>query len=84
MNNEETEAIELISRLPEDETLDDIMEALYFKQQVDRGLRDVVEDRVLSHDELRQRIVEWRKSAGPAAHDLEEIEYVSREPWELG
>ncbi len=64
MNQEKHDVLELIRRLPDDVTTADIMEELYFKQQVDKGLQDVTEGRVLSHEELKQRVARWRKSAG--------------------
>ena len=64
MSQAKYEVLELIRRLPDDATTADIMEELYFKQQVDKGLRDVAEGRVLSHEELRQRVARWRTSAG--------------------
>ncbi len=64
MSQEKHEILELIRRLPDDVTTADIMEELYFKQQVDRGLQDVAEGRTLSHEELKQRVARWRKSAG--------------------
>ena len=56
MGKEKTEALELIKKLPEDVTTDAIMEELYFKRQVDKGLQDVAEGRVLTHQELKERI----------------------------
>ncbi len=64
MRNEKQEAIDLIERLPDDVNTGDIIEELYFKLQVDEGLRDAIEGRTLSHDELRKRLAQWRKSAG--------------------
>jgi len=64
MGKEKAEALELIRKLPDEVTTDAIMEELYFKRQVDKGLRDVAEGRVLSHQELKERIAQWRKSAG--------------------
>lgn len=64
MGNEKREAIDLIERLPDDISTGDIIEELYFKWQVDEGLRDVVEGRTLSHQELKERLAQWRKSAG--------------------
>ena len=58
------EALALIDKLPDDATTQDIMAELYFKEQVDRGLRDAVEGRVVSHEELKMRVARWRKSAG--------------------
>ncbi len=64
MSREKSEVLELIRKLPDNVTTADIMEELYFKQQVDKGLQDVAEGRVLSHEELKKKIAKWRKSAG--------------------
>lgn len=64
MGQEKTEALELIRKLPDNVTTDAIMEELYFKQQVDKGLQDVAAGRVLTHQELKERLARWRKSAG--------------------
>ena len=64
MAKAKTEALELIKKLPEDVTTIGIMEELFFKQQVEKGLLDVDEGRVLSHEELKERIARWRKSVG--------------------
>jgi predicted transcriptional regulator len=64
MGKDKAEALELIRKLPEEVTTDAIMEELYFKRQIDKGLRDVAEGRVLTHEELKERIARWRKSAG--------------------
>ena len=56
MDHEKQAAIDLIQRLPDDATTADIIDELYFKQQVDKGLRDVVEGRLISHTELKKRI----------------------------
>jgi len=62
--NARDEALDVISRLPNDATMQDILEELLFKAQVDEGLRDIAAGRVLSHAALRQRMARWRKSAG--------------------
>lgn len=64
MSQEKNEVLELIRRLPDDVTTADIMEELYFKQQVDKGLQDVAEGRVLTQRELKERLARWRTSAG--------------------
>ena len=64
MSIEKQEAIQLVQKLPDTATTSDILEELYFKEQVDRGLRDVVEGRVISHKELKERLAQWRRSAG--------------------
>jgi len=64
MAKAKAEALELIKKLPDDVTTGAIMEELFFKQQVEKGLQDVAEGRVLTHDELKDKIARWRKSAG--------------------
>lgn len=63
MGQAKQEALELIRRLPDDVTTSAIMEELFFKQQVEQGLEDVATGRVISHEELRERMARWRKSA---------------------
>ncbi len=58
------EILKLIQSLPDDVTTSDVMEELYFRLQVERGLEDESKGRVLSHDEFKSRIAQWRKSAG--------------------
>jgi predicted transcriptional regulator len=64
MGKAKAEALELIKKLPDDVSTGTIMEELFFKQQVERGLQDVAEGRILTHAELKERIGRWRKSAG--------------------
>lgn len=64
MAKAKAEALEMIKKLPDDVTTSGIMEELFFKQQVEKGLQDVTEGRVLTPDELKRRIAQWRKSAG--------------------
>ena len=64
MRRDKDEILELIRRLPEDVTTADVMDELYFKEQVDKGLRDVAEGRVITHEELKARVSRWRMSAG--------------------
>lgn len=58
------EVIRFIEKLPNDYSLDDIMAELYFKQQVEQGLRDADEGRVYSHEQIKGMVLEWRKSSG--------------------
>ena len=64
MAKAKTEALELIKKLPDDVTTSGIMEELFFKQQVEKGLQDVAEGRVLTQAELKERMARRRKSAG--------------------
>ena len=64
MAKAKAEALEMIKKLPGDVSTGVIMEELFFKQQVEKGLQDVAEGRVLTQEELKERIARWRKSAG--------------------
>lgn len=64
MSNSKRELIELVRRLPGNVTTSDILEEIYFKQQIDAGLDDVAKGRVISHTQLKKRIARWRRSSG--------------------
>ena len=53
------QVIQMIQSLPEDITIDDIMSELYFKLQVDAGLRDLDEGSGISHKEVEKRMSKW-------------------------
>ena len=57
-------ALKIIESMPDDASLEDIMYELYFRQRVDRGLKEVDEDQTVSHDEVRRSVAEWLRSAG--------------------
>lgn len=61
---ERDDAIRIIRNMPEDCSTEDILAELYFKKQIDSGLKDVAEGRVIGHDELKARVVKWRSSIG--------------------
>ena len=49
----------LVERLDDDASFEDIQYELYVVQQVERGLRDVEEDRTVSHEAARARLNRW-------------------------
>jgi predicted transcriptional regulator len=53
------EAINIIGKMPDDSTLEDIIEELYFKVQVDEGLKQLDNGNFISHNEVKQRISKW-------------------------
>jgi len=58
------EAIKLIRELPEECTFTDIMAEFYFRQKVEKGLKDIEEGRVMSQEEVRKRMAKWAQSIG--------------------
>jgi predicted transcriptional regulator len=59
MQSAKEEAIQLIRRLPDDTTLEDIQYHLYVQQKVRRGMQDVEEGRVYTQEEVEKRMKRW-------------------------
>ncbi len=53
------QVIQIIQSLPDDVTLDDIMAELYFKLQVDAGLKELDEGNGTPHEEVEKRMLRW-------------------------
>ena len=53
------QVIHMIQSLPEDSTIDDIMAELYFKLQVDAGLKELDEGKGMPHEEVKKRMSRW-------------------------
>lgn len=50
------EVVEMIQSLPDETTLEDIQYALYVRQKVEEGLRDIAEGRTVPHDEVVRQV----------------------------
>ncbi|MCE8427509.1 MAG: hypothetical protein J5U19_03850 [Candidatus Methanoperedens sp.] len=61
MKGVKQQVIRMIEALPEEITVDDIMAELYFKQQVDAGLRELDEGKGIPHEEVEKRMAKWLK-----------------------
>ena len=57
--------IDLIKKLPEDTTLDDIIYHLYVRKKIERGLKDLEEGKTIPHEQVmenaKKRLKEWLK-----------------------
>lgn len=53
------QVIQMIKDLPDEVTLDDVMAELYFKLQVDAGLKELDEGKGIPHDEVEKRMAKW-------------------------
>ena len=53
------QVIQMIESLPENVTIDDIMSELYFKMQVDAGLKELDEGKGIPHEEVEKRMAKW-------------------------
>lgn len=53
------EVEQLLERLPDDSTLEDIQYHLYVLEKIKHGRNDIAAGRKYSHDEARQRLERW-------------------------
>lgn len=55
------QVIDLVKNLPDEVTVevDDIMRELYFKIQVDKGLKELDEGKGIPHEEVERRLSRW-------------------------
>lgn len=53
------EVRQIIEKLPDDCTLEDIQYHLYVLQKIENGLKDVEEGRGISHDEIEKQMKKW-------------------------
>ncbi|MEW6236616.1 MAG: hypothetical protein AB1656_14625 [Candidatus Omnitrophota bacterium] len=59
MTSKKQEIIELIQTMPDDADYDEIMAQIYFKQSVDRSLKQIEEGKTISHEEAKIRLSKW-------------------------
>jgi len=57
-------ALEVIERMPEDASLEQIMYGLFFRERVDRGLKELDMGKTVSHEEVRRSAARWLRSSG--------------------
>ena len=55
--------LEALHALPDDATYEDIEYHLFVRARVEEGRRAVGEGRVVGHDDVKERLAEWRKRA---------------------
>jgi hypothetical protein len=61
MPSTKQQAINLIGNLPDDTSFDDIMEELFFSKKVQQGLSELDNNAVVSHAQIHEEIIKWRK-----------------------
>jgi len=64
-SNLKEEIIELIKKLPENATIDDIMYHLYVKKKILAGIEEIDQSRVIPHEQVmenaKKRLEQWLK-----------------------
>ncbi len=59
MPNVKQEILDFSQKLPETVTLDQVMAKLYFKKQVDEGLRHLDAGKAIPHEQVEKRLSKW-------------------------
>jgi predicted transcriptional regulator len=59
MQTTKQEVSNLLNRLPDDCTLEDVQYHLYVLQKIERGLKDVEEGRVYTQEEVEKKMSKW-------------------------
>ncbi len=55
------EVIKMIQNMPKDISIEDIIAELYFRFQVDEGLKQLDEGKGIPHEEVEKRMEKWLK-----------------------
>ncbi|MBM4135791.1 MAG: hypothetical protein FJ241_03055 [Nitrospira sp.] len=53
------QVIRIIQELPDEVSIDDIMAELYFKLQIDTGLKELDNGKGIAHEEVEKRMSKW-------------------------
>lgn len=54
-------AKQVIDSLPDDGTMDDIIQALYVREKFERGLREVRDGQGIAHEDVKQQMQKWAR-----------------------
>jgi predicted transcriptional regulator len=57
------EVAQLLERLPDDCSVEDIQHHLYVLEKIRRGLDDAEQGRTHSHEDVEKQLSQWRRSA---------------------
>ncbi len=59
MGTAKEEVRQILERLPDDSTFEDIQYHIYVREKVEQGLKKFEEGRVLDQDEVERRMARW-------------------------
>jgi len=59
MKTAKEEVREMLEQIPDDVSLEDIQYHIYVQEKIESGLKDIEEGRVLSQEEVEQRMSKW-------------------------
>ena len=52
---------QILKNLPPEADCDDIMEAIFIRQKIDKGIKQLNNGESISHEEMKARMAKWLK-----------------------
>lgn len=59
MQKAKEEVIEILKRLPDNSTLEEIQYHLYVRQKIERGIKDIEDGRTSTQEEMEKWMEKW-------------------------
>ncbi len=59
MQSTKENIISIIKKLPDSATYDDVIEAIYVNQKIDKGISQIENGKTLTLEEIRKRLAPW-------------------------
>ena len=59
MSTAKEEVRKILDRLPDDSSFEDIQYHIYVREKIEHGLADIREGRLLTQEEVEQRMSKW-------------------------
>ena len=59
MRTAKEEVRKMLEQLPDDVSFEDIQYHIYVREKIERGLKDIQEGRVLSQEDIEERMSKW-------------------------
>jgi predicted transcriptional regulator len=59
MSTAKEEVRKMLDQLPDDASFEDIQYHIYVREKIERGLKDIQEGRVISQEDVEERMSKW-------------------------
>jgi predicted transcriptional regulator len=59
MSTAKEEVRKMLNQLPDDASFEDIQYHIYAREKIERGLKDIQDGRVLSQEDVEERMSKW-------------------------
>lgn len=59
MATEKENIIEMLKNLPDDVSMEDMIEAIYVRKKIEKGLKDSEEGNLYTHEEAKELLKKW-------------------------